>query len=356
MRYADSDLLPFLEGAVAVRREGTGVWPVRLSDQTLDFTHRALRDPFTAESANGVRLRFVSDRSEMRLRTQHILSARVRDAAGSGRMTLPAYDVVVDGDLVHRTRSDSLDEDVRVVTLPVPTGEIVEVWLPHNVGVRILALETEGELHPAMDERRRWVTYGSSITHGAAAAGPSETWPALVARRRGLHLTNLGFRGECHADPFVGRAIGESGADLITVKIGINIHNQQSLRERTFAPTVHGFLQSIRDGRPSTPLWVISPVFSLEREDSPQTRAGAGSQARVGDMTVRDMRQALREAVAVRRAHGDRLISYIDGLDLLGPADADRFPDGLHPDSEGMRLMAERFDDLWNDSMEGPHQ
>jgi hypothetical protein len=356
MRYADSDLLPFLEGAVAVRRDALGVWPVRLSDRTLDFTHPALRDPFTAEAANGIRLRFVSASPEVRLHTQHIVSPSVREAAGSGRMTMPAYDVVVDGELVHRTRVDDLDGDPRTVALPVPTGEIVEVWLPHNVGVRILALEATGELVRVPDDRRRWVTYGSSITHGAASGGPSETWPALVARRRGLHLTNLGFRGQCHADPFIGRAIGESPADLISVKIGINIHNQQSLRERTFAPMVHGFLESIRDGRPSTPLWVISPVFSFERENSPRTLAAAGSPPRVGDLTVRDMRDALRQVVAVRRTHGDTMISYIDGLDLLGAADAGRFPDGLHPDPEGMRLMADRFDALWNDAMEGPRR
>ena len=41
------------------------------------------------------------------------------------------------------------------------------------------------------------------------------------------------------------------------------------LRHRTFLPVVHGFIQTIRDARPETPITVISPIISPDREDSP---------------------------------------------------------------------------------------
>jgi lysophospholipase L1-like esterase len=37
------------------------------------------------------------------------------------------------------------------------------------------------------------------------------------------------------------------------------------------------------------------------------------------------------------------MITYIDGLLLLGPDDAARFFDGLHPDAEGTRILRSRL-------------
>ena len=50
-------------------------------------------------------------------------------------------------------------------------------------------------------------------------------------------------------------------ADLISVKIGINLVNTDLMRLRAFAPAVHGFLDTIRDGHPTTPLLVVSPIL-----------------------------------------------------------------------------------------------
>ena len=76
--------------------------------------------------------------------------------------------------------------------------------------VRHLKLPDAGHLEGAADALPRWITYGSSITHCRTAASPAATWPALVARARGLKLTALGFRGQAHADPMIARrTLGE---------------------------------------------------------------------------------------------------------------------------------------------------
>ena len=51
----------------------------------------------------------------------------------------------------------------------------------------------------------------------------------------------------------------DTPADLISVKIGINLVNTDLMRLRAFGPAVHGFLDTIREGHPSTPLLVVSP-------------------------------------------------------------------------------------------------
>ena len=80
--------------------------------------------------------------------------------------------------------------------------------------MRIRGLEVEAGacVAPAADDRPLWVTYGSSITHCAWVAGPTDTWPSIAARRLDWRLTCLGFNGACHLDPLVARAMAALAA------------------------------------------------------------------------------------------------------------------------------------------------
>ena len=41
------------------------------------------------------------------------------------------------------------------------------------------------------------------------------------------------------------------------------------MRRRAFTPAVHGFLDTIREGHPDTPLLVVSPILCPIHEDTP---------------------------------------------------------------------------------------
>lgn len=84
--------------------------------------------------------------------------------------------------------------------------------------------------------------------------------------------TNLGVSGNCMLDPFVARTIRDLDVDAISLFIGIKILGGDTMRERTFAPAVHGFLDMIREGHPDTPIVVISPIFCPSAEDRPGPR------------------------------------------------------------------------------------
>ena len=96
-----------------------------------------------------------------------------------------------------------------------------------------------------------WLHHGSSISHGSDAESPTTTWPALAAALGGVELVNLGFGGSALLDPFTARAMRDTPADLISVKIGINLVNTDLMRLRAFGPAVHGFLDTIREGHPT---------------------------------------------------------------------------------------------------------
>ncbi|GAA4964943.1 hypothetical protein GCM10023238_35730 [Streptomyces heliomycini] len=82
-------------------------------------------------------------------------------------------------------------------------------------------------------------------------------------------LINLGFGGSALVDPFTARAIRDTPADLISLKLGINVVNSDAMRLRAFAPAVHGFLDTIREGHPATPLLLVSPVLCPTHENTP---------------------------------------------------------------------------------------
>lgn len=233
-----------------------------------------------------------------------------------------------------------------------------ELWLPHNafVELRSLDLDSNAILVPApAPTARRWVHYGSSISHCLEADSPTGIWPAVTAKRLGLHLVNYGFGGQCHLDPFMARTLRDTPADLLSLKVGINVINGDTMRERVFVPVVHGFLDTLREGKPQTPVVLVSPIFCPSAETTPgPTLPGADGRFRTepglarlrqGCLTLTRVREILAQIVEQRRAAGDTALHYVDGLKLFGAADAGDLPDDLHPNPDGYRRMGQRFAD-----------
>lgn len=251
-----------------------------------------------------------------------------------------------------------------VVSPPEPGTHLVELWLPHNEVVELVSLRADAPvLADAADAAdtapvRRWVHHGSSISHGSNAVAPSGTWVSVAARLAGLELRNLGVGGSAQVDPFMARVIRDAPADVVSVKLGINVVNADAMRRRAFVPAVHGFLDTIRDGHPETPLYLVTPIFCGIHEQTPGpgaldpeafgcgelqfTATGTAGDTAMGRLTLEAIRDALGEVFAHR---DDPNLHLVDGLGLYGAADAERLPlpDGLHPSPEAHQLIGERF-------------
>ncbi len=202
-----------------------------------------------------------------------------------------------------------------------------------------------------------WLHHGSSISHGSNAASPSTTWPALAASAGDVELINLGFSGSALLDPFTARAMRDTPADLISLKLGINVVNGDTMRLRAFAPAIHGFLDTIREGHPEIPLLLVSPVLCPTHENTPGPlmpdfssgtlkfkATGDPDETAAGRLTLAIIRDVLADIVKQRSAE-DPNLHYLDGLDLYGESDHEEFPlpDGIHPCPEGHRRIGENF-------------
>ena len=364
-------------GALGFDNRDGGLAPRRLPD----WTRPQLPQPMDVmvRMPSGVRLRFATESTTVGisfLATNMAMPGRERRAV--------VFNLETDGALM---RSESTLGNAIVVKPEAPGGfELVrgeadtllfddlppgdktcELWLPHNafVELRDLVVDDGATIAAAPEETRpRWVHYGSSISHCMEAEEPAGTWPAVAARLARVALRNLGFGGQCHLDQFVARTIRDlPDIDIVSIKTGINIVNMDSMRERVFAPALHGFLDTIRERKPEVPIVLISPIYcpSAETRPGPTVPDGQGKfvtidgfeQFRNGCLSLIRIREIIADAVEKRRAGGDSALHYFDGLDLFGADDAHDLPDDLHPNPAGYQRMGERFAPVLEGIVEG---
>lgn len=251
---------------------------------------------------------------------------------------------------------------VRFSGLAGPGERELEIWLPYTDAVRLRSLRADAPVaSSALPEHRpRWIHYGSSISHGYQAASTTGTWPVVAALNAGVELTSLAFSGSAMLDNFVARVIRDLPADLISLKVGINLVNGDVMRVRAFRPALHGFLDTIRDGHPHTPIVVASPIWcepveacagptseTMRNGQKWTVSAGTGADIADGKLSLQVIRMEIAQAI-VERGETDPALTYVDGLRLYGKEDAELMPmpDNLHPGPDVQELIGRRWGEL----------
>lgn len=363
----DAPELQFV-GALDLENGKRGVSPRRLPSWTKSQFNTPAMDMMVG-MPSGVRLRFDTDADAVSV------SAEVTTIVYQGSMPRSTqFTIVMDGvigesqpvvtpHVFHLDRFDPTKvEFVEGATTVVSfTGlgthsKTIEVWLPQNARVEVSGIAvSDGATIVRSPENSlpHWVHYGSSISHCMEATEPTGTWPAVAARLAKAELTSLGFAGQCHLDQYVARTVRDMDFDIFTMKVGINVVNLDSMRERTFAPSLHGFLDTVRDGHAETPICVISPIYCASAETKPgPTLPGKDGKyftlnrtasESFGCLSLTQMRTIIKDVVESRIAAGDKNLSYHDGLQLFNESDAGDMPDDLHPNAAGYQRMGERF-------------
>lgn len=363
-------LEPLLRGHLEIERTERGLRPHRLPIRA----RRQCPNPqlmMVESQPAGVRLSFRTAATSVDLD----VVATKREYVGTPRRPDGVYDLVVDDQLVG---TDSvLDGDLVSIDLtsgrhetrsgPVTTVSFhglaahekdVTIWLPHDETTELVALHTDAPAAPVPTDRHTWLHHGSSISQGSNAHRPTATWPVVAARRGGVNLVNLGLGGSALLDPFIARTMRDLDASVISVEIGINLVNTDLMRRRAFGPAVHGFIDTIRDRHPDTPMVLISPLLCPIHENTPGPAAldpeamsrglvqfvatGDPMQVAAGRLTLSVIREDLKQVVDQRL---DPNLHLIDGRELYGEIDhaENPLPDGLHPDEATHQLVGQRF-------------
>ena len=313
------------QGHISFLETDAGLTPIRLpADQIRLFPSADDNLVNRASKTSGVRLRFQTDASAL------VIHGSITKEMEEDSIKL---DVTQGREIIGEAVADPTANEL---TIPLQGDPNIpyEIWFSTftDVTVSSVTFEGAGYVEAPRDTRRRWLTYGSSITHCRGASSPARSWPATAARFHNLHLTNMGFGGQCHLDGMVAKAIRDQEFDVLTLKLGINVYGAPSLGPRAYLPAVINLVQTVRERHPAVPIGIISPIWSCTRE----------TDANPLGLTLDDYREFNRTAVELLRDDGDMNIHYVDGRELLGEAEAHLLPDDLHPNGEGYVLMGER--------------
>ena len=335
-------------GHISLEKTQNGIRPWRLSYKDVPLYYQPGLIG-RASAPSGVRLNVISDTRTLTMTAAHLPYNPDMPVEETLKM-----DLIVDGKFHQRvTNPNPVGQPFDYTFTDIPEGEHrLEVWLDvfHPIEVQSISIDEQATAKAFSDTRPKWLVYGSSITHcgsSGACYSPSRTWPATVARTCDLDLLCLGFGGNCCLDPQVARTIRDLPPQCaITLKLGINMLETHT--RRTFLPAALGFVLTVRDGHPTTPLLVCSPIYCPRR-----FRSGATGQLEEQEtvpvvengLCLQEMRTALRSLVESLQQRGDSNLHYLDGRELLGPHDDTDalLPDGVHPSERGYELMGERF-------------
>jgi hypothetical protein len=349
-----------LRGTSVISATDRGLVFDRLPEWTkLHHKHDSLTGQVSAQGS-GVRLELETSANEITLTYRATLDAPNRPSvvtiATEGTEASQAHDNgnrriwYTDGTVELVEGEDSVATfELGKVTAP----RRVTVWLPHNCEIEIIDLSADAEQAAAAAMPFNWTHYGSSISHCVEADSPLGVWPSRIAQDLGLNLTSLGMAGSANVEYFAAKTIASIPADLITLKLGINVVAGSTMTKRTFIPAVHAMLDVIRKQQPDAKIVLISPIYcpGLETQPGPVITNASGQVFGsefspvewVGQLTLQGVREVLEDIVAQRR---DEKLGYVDGLELFSSGDVDLMPDHLHPNAEGYLLMAERAKSL----------
>ena len=200
---------------------------------------------------------------------------------------------------------------------------LMRVVLPWRPPVRIHAVE--GKFAPPRAEQApatRYLTYGSSITHGNSSIGATGMWARRVAQRLGVDFINLGFGGGAHCEAVLADYIAaRDDWDFATLELGINMVTWLDLD--AFAARVDDFIRTIAEAHHETWIFCID-MFPFFMDFDPASTINHAYRA------------VVQETVA--RLDLPKLV-HIDGRELLrNPAGLSA--DLLHPAPAGMEEIA----------------
>jgi len=213
-----------------------------------------------------------------------------------------------------------LDRLSKKENLPFDAG-VTRVILPYT-SIRLMDVDGNIDLpEKSLVPEKRYLTYGSSITHGASAIRPTGTYAMRTAQLLGTDLINLGFGGGAHCEKQVADYIAtRKDWDSASLELGINM--VQSFETKEFKNRVEYFIKRIAQSHPDK--WIFCIDFFTFLTD----RGGPNKQ--------NEFREIVKNTV--KNLNMPKLI-YIDGREILRSTTG-LTSDLVHPSPAGMEEIA----------------
>lgn len=214
--------------------------------------------------------------------------------------------------------------------VPLPSGDkdvLIHFPLYNDVRQLFLGFAPDATVSapPPYTFEKPVIFYGSSITQGAAASRPGNSYCAMISRRLDCDFINLGFSGACRAELPMMRYLAGLDCSVFVLDYDHNAPSADYLgatHERAY--------RILRAAHPELPIILVSrPDFD-----------------NWGDESVMQ-REIIYRTYANAREAGDRNVAFIDGEGLFEGSQRDCCTvDGCHPTDLGFERMAGRIGEV----------
>lgn len=165
------------------------------------------------------------------------------------------------------------------------------------------------------------VYYGSSITQGACASRPGNSYESMISRMLDTDYINLGFSGNAKGEQNMARYISTLQMSAFVYDYDHNAPDAAYL-ERTH----RAMFETIRNAQPELPIVIVS---------RPEHRRSEAADARF---------EVIKRTYEGALSAGDHNVCLIDGRSIMsGIADGSGTVDGCHPNDLGFYLMAQKI-------------
>ncbi len=314
MKISLEDLKEFAVGCFDSTLENGGWHALRLPAPLADYYRQAEGSRIRLECPSSVRLRFVTNA------TQVSLGMKFGDAA----RPLFQGEVLVNGEKTTSFGPQDAQENWHGVIFEQdqPLLRTLDIWLPHLCRTDITALEVNdgATIEAAPSLPLRWLAYGDSITQGMTATLPTRTHIGRLALALEAEVFNLGIGG-AKLDEVLGQNVPEGEFDLISIAYGTNDFNQNIALE-TYMGNARLLLTNLRQ-KTTAPIVLLTTL----------TWAGR-TEANAAGLFLDDYRTALTTLATDFDG-----VHVVDGTSLI-PDSTEYFVDNVHPNNAGFELYA----------------
>lgn len=196
--------------------------------------------------------------------------------------------------------------------------------LPLFVSVEDLKLTFEdGHVMPLDEPKKRIMTYGTSIMHGACASRPGMSYLNILSRRLNIEILNYGFNGSAFNEKEIAHILAKRQVDLFIIDSEAN-SGSGLLIER-----LDVFIDTFRQYQPNTPIVITNRIPFIKDYISQEQKAN----------------KERHEAFLIDLSKRRKDITYIDVYNQLID-DLEITTDGVHPNDYGMVKLADIFEPI----------
>lgn len=286
------------------------------------------------KTTTGIRVKFATDSQRIILRCvlPYIYTVPHMAATGSS-----CFDMYIDGQY-HNVFRPGVDETKSATGTDSDKGFssgfvfpdkkrreiLIHFPLYNPVDEVYIYVEDDANIYAPKEYKHEFpfVVYGSSITHGACASHPGNSYPAMLSREFDSDFINLGFSAGCKGELCLAEHIAKIPKSVFIYDYDANAPTLEHLKN-----THEPFFKKVREENPTLPI-----IIMTGHDNSAKT---------YGAKAIEDRHEVIYQTYKHAIDAGDENVYFVCGSNHFQQIGDDLCTvDGTHPNDLGFYCMA----------------